>query len=361
MIALLGRKDFPTDGVEDYCTFLGEALLRRGVELKKVRVEWRDRGCVRSLLQLWREAADWRGQWVLLQFTSLAWSRRGFPFATVAAIAIVSSRGARTGVFYHEPFGYDGGRRIDQVRRVCQEWVLRQLYDLTEKSIFADPLEKIPWLPPNSSKAVSIPIGASLPEPSPMPDRLGSRNGSPKTVAIYCVGELPYRAFELEDISRAVAPLAANGLKLRVVFLGRGTLEAQAEIEQAFRSIPVELLNLGIRSAAEVSSALAQSDAMLCVRGRLFPRRSSALAGIACGVPIVAYAGAAEVTPLAAAGIELVPYRDVAALSRSLGRILEDREHWEKLHRRSLQAQKKYFCWNAIAENFVGALGLKGN
>ena len=41
-----------------------------------------------------------------------------------------------------------------------------------------------------------------------MPDRLGSRNGDPKTVAIYCVGELPYRAFELEDISRAVAPLA---------------------------------------------------------------------------------------------------------------------------------------------------------
>jgi glycosyltransferase involved in cell wall biosynthesis len=99
---------------------------------------------------------------------------------------------------------------------------------------------------------------------------------------------------------------------------------------------------------------------MLCVRGRLFPRRGSAMAGVTCGLPIVAYAGASEGTPLAEAGIELVPYRDVAALSRSLGRILEDRGHWEELHIRSLRAQEKYFSWKAIAENFLSALGVKG-
>ena len=31
-IALLGRRDMPTDGVEDYCTFLGRALAQRGAE-----------------------------------------------------------------------------------------------------------------------------------------------------------------------------------------------------------------------------------------------------------------------------------------------------------------------------------------
>jgi hypothetical protein len=44
LIALLGRQDTPTDGLEDYCTFLGEALSRRGVGLQKFRVDFAGRG-----------------------------------------------------------------------------------------------------------------------------------------------------------------------------------------------------------------------------------------------------------------------------------------------------------------------------
>jgi glycosyltransferase involved in cell wall biosynthesis len=360
LIALLGRRDTPTDGLEDYCTFLGEALSRRGVALQKVRVDCAERGWTRALFQLWREAGKWRGQWVLLQFTSLAWSHRGFPFAALAALLIVRSRGARAGVVYHESLGFEGHRLIDRVRGACQLWVLRGLYNLAERPVFADPLGTIPWLPSHSAKAVSIPIGGNLPVPPRRMESLGSRNGAPKVVAIYCVSEPPYRAFELEDISRSVAPLASNGLKIRIVFLGRGTPESKTDIENAFREIPVEVLNLGIRRAEEVSQILGDADAMLCVRGRLFPRRGSALAGITCGLPIVAYAGAAEGTPLAEAGVELVPYRDVAALSRSLGRILTDPDRWRDLHLRSVEAHEKYFSWDAIADQFVIALGVKG-
>ena len=360
LIALLGRRDTPTDGLEDYCTFLGEALSRRGVELQKFRVDCAEKGWTRALLQLWREAGKWRGQWVLLQFTSLAWSRRGFPFAALAALLIVRSRGARVGVVYHESLGFEGRRPIDRVRRVCQLWVLRGLYKVAERPVFADPLETIPWLSSPSAKAVSIPIGGNLPVPPPRTENLGSRNGVPRVVAIYCVSEPPYRAFELEDISRCVAPLAGNGLKIKMVFLGRGTPESKTDIENAFREIPVEVLNLGIRRAEEVSQILGDADAMLCVRGRLFPRRGSALAGITCGLPIVAYAGAAEGTPLAEAGVELVPYRDVAALSRSLGGILTDPERWRDLHLRSVDAHEKYFSWDSIADRFATALGVKG-
>jgi len=360
LIALLGRRDTPTDGLEDYCTFLGEALSRRGVELQKVRVDCAGRGWTRALFQLWREAGKWRGQWGLLQFTSLAWSRRGFPFAAVAALLIVRSRGARAGVVYHESLGFEGRRLIDRVRRACQLWVLRGLYNVAERPVFADPLGTIPWLPSHSAKAVSIPIGGNLPVPPPRTESLGSRNGAPKVLAIYCVSEPPYRALELEDISRSVAPLIGNGLKIRIVFLGRGTPESKADIENAFREIPVEVLNLGIRRAEEVSQILGDADAMLCVRGRLFPRRGSALAGITCGLPIVAYAGAAEGTPLAEAGVELVPYRDVAALSRSLGSVLTDPDHWRDLHLRSVEAHEKYFSWDAIADQFVTALGMRG-
>jgi hypothetical protein len=40
LIALFGRRDYPTDGVEDYCTYLGKALKERGVALQLVRVPW---------------------------------------------------------------------------------------------------------------------------------------------------------------------------------------------------------------------------------------------------------------------------------------------------------------------------------
>jgi glycosyltransferase involved in cell wall biosynthesis len=360
LIALLGRKDEPTDGLEDYCTFLAEALLCHGVGLKKIRVDCADGGWTRALFRLWRDSKSWGGRWVLMQFTSLSWSRRGFPFMAVAVIVIVRIRGARVSVVYHESQAFDGPRPIDQLRRLCQQWVLRRLYEFSEKPVFADPLENVPWLPAKSSKAVSIPIGGNLPQPAPRLEGVQARNGKRKVVSIYCLSDPPNRARELEDISRAVEPLAANGLQLRLVFLGRGTPEARSDIEKSFHGMPVELSNLGIQSAAEVSRILSESDVMLCVRGRLFPRRGSAMAGIACGLPVVAYAGEADGTPLAEAGVELVPYRDSAALGRSLGRILEDRAEWEELHRRSLRAQERYFSWNVIAGKFVNALGVQG-
>jgi glycosyltransferase involved in cell wall biosynthesis len=167
---------------------------------------------------------------------------------------------------------------------------------------------------------------------------------------------VPNRKREVNDISEAMRSVASNGTPLRVVFLGRGTTEAAEEIERAFQGSSVEVLNLGLRSAEEISRVLGESDAMLCVRGKLFPRRGSAIAGIACGLPIVAYAGAAECTPVAEGGIDLVPYGDRKALGDALVRILGNRHYWRQLHERSLRVQRKYFSWDRIALSFADAL-----
>ena len=99
---------------------------------------------------------------------------------------------------------------------------------------------------------------------------------------------------------------------------------------------------------------------MLCVRGRLHPRRGSAIAGISCGLPIVGYAGAAERTPLAEAGVELVPYGDREALGRALARVLADVNLRKSLQEKSLRAQRKYFSWDVIAAAVVGCLDARG-
>jgi glycosyltransferase involved in cell wall biosynthesis len=359
LVALLGHTNKPTCGVEDYCTFLGRALAQLGIRLDPVRTNWFERGWIRALLELWRKSADWRGGWVLLQYTAGAWSRYGFPFGALGVVTILRLRDVRCAMMFHEPYGWEvpPANWIDRVRGACQDWVIRNLYRYAAAAIFADPLETISWLPKNSQKAAFIPIGGNIPEPV-LHTQLNSKADAVKTVAVFCLSDPPRQQRELDEISHAMRLVSADVPRLRLVLLGRGTTEAQEQIDHAFQGIPMEIANLGIQSADEISRTLAQSDAMLCVRGRLFARRGSALAGIACGVPIIAYAGPAQQTPLAEAGVEFVPYGDRDALGAALARVLTDEKLQAELRSKSRRSQENYFSWNRIASRHVEALRL---
>jgi hypothetical protein len=363
LVALLGRRDTPADGIEDYCTFLGEGLAGRGVRLTKVRVNWFDNGWIGALRQLRGEAAGWRGRWVLLQYTALGWSRRGFPFWAVIVLGMLRRRGVRTAVVFHELYRQRevSQRVIDRIRGACQDRVIRKLYQGCETPVFVDPIATIAWLPKSDSKSVFVPIGANIPEPAVRAEPPHEERGAPKTVAIFCLTEPPQMQIEVGDIGYAVRCATGRIPQMRIVFLGRGTAEAEGEIERAFSGMGVEVRNLGLVSATEISERLTGADAMLCVRGRITPRRGSVMAGIACGVPIVGYGGVAEATPLAEAGIEFVPYRDREALAGALTKILEDSHLRASLRERSLLAQRKYFSWDAIAVSLCASLGLATN
>ncbi|MFZ3201296.1 MAG: glycosyltransferase family 4 protein [Candidatus Acidiferrales bacterium] len=356
-IALLGRRDIPADGVEDYCIFLGRALAPHNVELKLVRVNWNECGWLSALRQLSRDCMEWRGGWVLLQYTALAWSRRGFPVGAWVALEVLRRRGVRCAVIFHEPGRQTGNARLLQrVRGACQDWVARRLYRGAAKSIFADRLEAIPWLPQGGPKAAFVPIGANIPAPPPSAEYGARGNGAQKTVAVFCLSDAPNVHREVGDISYAMRSLAAKDVKLRLVLLGRGTAEAKDEIARAFEGVPVEVVNLGLLGAQEISRTLSESDAMLCVRGKLFPRRGSALAGIACGLPIIAYEGAMDIFPVGEAGVRLVPYGDRHALADALAQVLLDSGLHERLRARSLRAYEQYFSWDVIAGEMVRAL-----
>ena len=247
--------------------------------------------------------------------------------------------------------GSGGTRLVDRARGVCQSWVIRRMYELASKAIFADPLETIRWLPALNSKATFIPIGANVPPAASR--RANSReNGAPKTVAIFCITGAPHASIEIEEIAYTARSAVASGAPLRFVFLGRGTSEAREQIERAFRDIPVEVSVLGLLDASEIGGILANSDVMLCVRGAIFPRRGSAIAGISCGLPIVCYRGPETTFPITEAGLELVPYRDRDALGKAVRRVLSDDQLRQELRRRSFQAHDDYFSWDSIAARF---------
>jgi glycosyltransferase involved in cell wall biosynthesis len=355
--ALLGKQDTPVDGVDDYCTFLAKALARRGVELKKVRVPWFERGRFSALVHLWRGREMWRGHWILVQYTALSWSRRGFPFYALAIVALLRQGGARCAIVFHEPQGVaDSEKLVSRIRRAFQNWVARRLHASSSRSLFADRLETIPWIKTNDPKAAFIPIGANIPEPSVKFEDSTRGNGRQRSVGIFCLSDEPNLLLELNDVAVAAGKAAQNGSKVRVVFMGRGSTQAEPHIARLFRDVPVEISNLGIVAAENISDTLAGCDAMLCVRGKIYPNRGSAIAGIACGMPIVGYAGGAEGTPLAKAGLVLVPFRDSEALGEALVRVLNDPVYSRELREKSLRAQQTYFSWDVIADSFIRLL-----
>ena len=98
------------------------------------------------------------------------------------------------------------------------------------------------------------------------------------------------------------------------------------------------------------------SDAMLCVRGEMYPTRGSAIAGIACGLPIVGYGTSQKAFPISQAGVRLVPYRDSEALGTNLAQILSDGQLREQLIKANRAAQENFFSWSSIADQVIRAL-----
>ena len=355
LILLLGKRDTPADGVQDYCEYLAQALHRRGIKTEIARVEWSSEGWTHALRKLRGQSAQWQSAWVVLQYTALSWSRHGFPLGALAVLRSLKHRNLFCAAVFHESTRQGGARLLGQMRGAFQDWVIRRVYSEVDVAIFADPLDEIEWLPADRNRAVFIPIGANLPEPPLLNQPSDNEPLETQTVAIYCLSDPPNLYNELNDISKAIR-VAANGRKLRVMFLGRGTKEAQGEISRAFDGTSAEIKNLGMRDAREVSDALVSCDAMLCVRGEMNPRRGSAIAGITCGLPIVAYGTRNRAFPISEAGVQLVPYRDSEALAANLVQVLSDAQMREQLRAANRAAQEKFFSWDTIADQMIQAL-----
>ncbi len=131
-------------------------------------------------------------------------------------------------------------------------------------------------------------------------------------------------------------------------------------MEQAFRSelegVAVEFRVLGVLPAAEIAEVLSRADVLLFVRGEISTRRGSAIAGIACGLPVVAFTGAETAPPITEAGLALYAPNKPGDLSRVLLRVLTDSEYRASLAARSRVAQKQYFSWSAIAARYAEVL-----
>lgn len=356
LIALLGRRDAPTDGVEDYCHRLAEALLARGRLLEPRRVPWPERGWWRALWWLWRESADWGGKWVIVQYTAMGWSRRGFPGGLLAVLAILRCRSCRIAMVFHDPCGFPGRRWIDHLRRGFQHWVMRRAYHCASRTISNVPVDRVGWLPRASAKAVSIPVGSNIGSAGPRTGPAGRTPGKARTVAVFCVTGGKSGEQEVAAIAAAVNRAAETVPFLRLVVMGRGSKEAESALRKAIDGFDVAVTVFGVLPADDVCDLLSAADVLLFVRGPLSGQRTSGIAGIACGLPVLGYAGSKTGAPITEAGVMLVPPGNGEALAAALTRVLTDGELRRRLRQQSIEAYHRYFSWDVIAERFVEAL-----
>jgi glycosyltransferase involved in cell wall biosynthesis len=353
VVLLLGRKDEPTDAVQEYCEYLRDALSHRSVTAEIVRVPWNKDGWVRSLGELRRKAVDWRGRWVFLQFTPLAWSGRGFPQRVVGVFQLLKTAGAKTGVVFHDAEPFAGKRAVDVVRRQVQRQVMRRILHLADLAVFTVSLEAVSWLK-TPAKGVFIPVGANLPEIHF--DSAPADDASVTRIAVYGITGGTAGNEECSEIAGALRYAVERGAKLELHAFGRGAAERETELREKLKDVPVGLRFDGLLSAERVISAIGRAGAMLFVRGAISSRRGSAIAGIACGRPVIAYQGKETATPITEAGVVLVARDKPVELGEAILRVATDRDFRAQLSERSARAQEKYFSWQAIADRYAEAM-----
>jgi len=352
--ALLGRKDEPTDAVEEYCRYLGVALRAYEIDLQIRRVPWEIHGWREALHALRLQAANWRDSWILVQYTALAWSARGFPLKFLHVLRILNWAGARVAIVFHDVTPYSSSRLIDQLRRGIQMRTMRRALQLAERAILTVPLEKVSWFNFLQEKAVFIPVGPNfiIPETCSIDERISKV----PTIGVFGITGGAAGARETEIIQSAIRYAAEHLGKLQLIVFGRQAELRESSLRKGFLNLPIELSIEGIVQPYQVVQKLFVCDVLLFVRGHISSRRSSAIAGIACGLPIVGFEGNETAPPITAAGVVLVAQSRQDELNAALVRVLSDNSYRAQLAAQSRTAFKFYFSWPSIAAKFARLL-----
>jgi len=356
-MAILGRREVPTDGVHDYCCYLRDALANKGVTLTLTQVRWAEIGRKASRRELHEAVKGKQNTLFLLQYTALSWSRRGFALPAVGILKLLKKNGARCVVVFHDPDGFAGNRAIDSFRRGIQRYAMKRLVQLSDLAIFTLPRNKISWLPADTQNFVFIPVGANLPAPERAWEAHRASEEQRPVVAVFSLSDKPTLDKEVGQIAEAVCIAAKEVGPMEVVVLGRNSETGGEDLRAALAGSNAKVRIVGLISAEEVVHVLGTCDVMLFARGPISSRRGSAIAGIACGLPVIGEQGSELAPPITEAGVVLVPEELVPeGFGTALARVLTDPSYRASLAERSRDAQSRYFSWSVIARQYAQAL-----
>ncbi|PYO52662.1 MAG: hypothetical protein DMD83_25450, partial [Candidatus Rokuibacteriota bacterium] len=161
IVALVGPRDRPVDGVRDYCARLEAAVGKLGARLDLVEMRWDTDGWPRALRRLDAMSRTWRGRSVLAQYTHGMWPWRGFPFGFLGLVRTLGENGVRVTVVLHDPSPFPGARVRDRARRWAQVSVMRRAVRTAHRVVSTVSPERVCWMREQAldGKVTFIPVG----------------------------------------------------------------------------------------------------------------------------------------------------------------------------------------------------------
>lgn len=233
---------------------------------------------------------------------------------------------------------------------------MRKATRLADLTILTVPRDKLSWIPKSLRNVIFIPVGANLPSPEQawhLEKR--SKNEMP-TVAVFSISGGAVGEEEVDRIAETMRYASKEMGPLRLVVLGRNSETGGKRLQEKLARSQVGVVIHGLLGAEEVVRKLGASDVLLFVRGPISTRRGSAIAGISCGLPVVACQGWETGSPVTEAGVVLLPENSADEFGPALVRVLIDSDYRASLRERSRQAQQQYFSWAVIAAAYASAL-----
>jgi len=342
VISLLGPPQEPADGVLDHAHALSEALKQMGHSARVVQHLWDRDGWLKSLVTLRGRLIS--ADRVLMHYTHLAWSRRGFPIMALVVAALVGRK--RLWVLLHDPGPFPGASPIRRVRAAIQVVVMLMLVRFASRAYVTIHPSCVSWARGRTRNRLALlPVGSNVEVAAagyetPLVPR-------PFTVAVFSITEGHWD--EAARVGRVVT-IAATMLSrdVRLCVFGKGVESALPWLDMEIGH-GVELVASGVMSRAEIVAQMNAADVQLFIRAAASSRRSSLIAGIAHGVPVVAFAGPETCWPITEAGVDLVPLGDIEAAARGITRVARDARWAAQLRRKNETAYARYFSWDRIA------------
>jgi glycosyltransferase involved in cell wall biosynthesis len=221
------------------------------------------------------------------------------------------------------------------------------------------PTSRVSWLHGSPDNVCFIPVGANLPQPLLEQDH--DVLHEPPTIAVYSITGGSVGDAETDQIIRVVRHTVQKIRRLRLLVFGRHAEVREESLRNGLQDCEVDVCVEGVIEGDALVERFSASDALLFLRGAISSQRGSAIAGIACGLPVVGLRGPETDSPITDAGVILfddVPNREELAnqFGEALVKVLSNEAYRRDLAARSRAAQTESFSWPAIARRYADLL-----
>jgi glycosyltransferase involved in cell wall biosynthesis len=297
---------------------------------------------------------------VLLQYVPNALGARGMNLPFCLWLRHRAREGADVRVMFHEPFFYfTAAKPWRNALAATQRVMARVLLDASTHVYLSTGTWRGRLTPRNGTPLDVLPIPSNIHPGSPNSDERLRHSIAPDGEPI--VGHFGTYGDHVEgELLRVLPCVAVRCARARFAFIGIGSVEFRARLARRHPDIAGRSWASGRLSACDVSSALRACDLLIQpYPDGITTRRTSAMAGLQHGVPVVTTSGAlTEPIWMESRAVALVSVEDAEAFATSVAALVGDNAEAQALGRRGAETYERHFPLERTVSVLRGAAAI---